>query len=183
MREVFTVSYFRGRPEILAKKIQILFFTCYSIWIKDLWNRRKQTNRHKIVSAYIVIHPALTDKAQVAESRRKPTIWPRLTYQFHVEEKPDSGSPVPFRILTARFQSFARNITWIHCYAHSLTLQIGDLNAKVGADNANNEWVMGRHVTQQMHENGELLTDFYPQHDLVIRGTITPQRDPQDISG
>ena len=109
-----------------------------------------------------------------------------------------SWEPVSPRILTARFNSKGRKVTILQCYAptniaelveteifckqvqaimdktpkRDLKILMGDLNAKVGADNTNRELIMGRHGTGEQNENGELFTEF----DLVIGGTIFPHK-------
>ena len=44
---------------------------------------------------------------------------------------------------------------------------MGDLNAKVGADNAGRGEAMGQHGIVQMNRNGELLADFCIINRLV----------------
>ena len=39
-----------------------------------------------------------------------------------------------------------------------LKILMGDLNAKIGADNTNRELVMGKHGVGVQNENGELLS-------------------------
>ena len=53
-----------------------------------------------------------------------------------------------------------------------LKILMGDLKAKVGADNTNRELVMGKHGAGVQNENGELLTEFCTFNDLVIGGTV-----------
>ncbi|XP_020608597.1 craniofacial development protein 2-like [Orbicella faveolata] len=53
-----------------------------------------------------------------------------------------------------------------------LKILMGDLRAKVGADNTNRELVMGKHGVGVQNENGELLTEFCTFNDLVIAGTV-----------
>ncbi|XP_013401097.1 uncharacterized protein LOC106166982 [Lingula anatina] len=110
--------------------------------------------------------------------------------------------PISERIVRARFDSKYCKLTIIQCYAptndaeadvkddwyeqlqvavsrvpqHDLLLVIGDLNAKVGADNSNSERVMGPHGCGMMNENGEHLVDFCMNNRLVIGGTIFPQK-------
>ena len=109
-------------------------------------------------------------------------------------------TPVSDRIITARFKTFARNITIVQVYAPTnnatseekesfydqlsttldkirkgdIKIVMGDLNAKVGSDNTNFEHVMERHGLGEMNENGELFADLSNNHDLVIGGTIFP---------
>ena len=84
----------------------------------------------------------------------------------------------------ARFNPNGRKVTVIQCYApanaaeteekeafyeqlqevvdklprRDLKIPMGDLNAKVGADNTNRELVMGKHGVGVQNENGERLT-------------------------
>ena len=109
-----------------------------------------------------------------------------------------SWEPVSPRLLTARFNSKGRKSTVIQCYAptnaaeteekeafyeqlqavmdklprRDLKILMGDLNAKVGADNTNRELIMGKHGVGVQNENGELLTEFCTFNDLVIGGTV-----------
>lgn len=53
-----------------------------------------------------------------------------------------------------------------------LLLSIGDFNAKVGADNINNERVMGIHACGEANDNGERLIDFCAINHCVIGGTV-----------
>ena len=53
-----------------------------------------------------------------------------------------------------------------------LKILMGDLNAKVGADNTNRELVIGKHGVGVQNDNGELLTEFCTFNDLVIDGTV-----------
>ena len=113
-----------------------------------------------------------------------------------------SWEPVSPRILTARFNSKGRKVTILQCYAptntadeeekedfyeqlpaildktprRDLKILMGDLNAKVGADNRNREIIMGKHGTGIQNENGELFAEFCTFNDLVIGGTIFPHK-------
>ena len=106
--------------------------------------------------------------------------------------------PISPRLIRARFYSKYCNLTILQCYAptneadpevkddwyeqlqsvvsqvaqHDLLLTIGDLNAKVGADNTNNRRVMGTHGCGLMNDNGERLIDFCATNNCVIGGTI-----------
>lgn len=51
------------------------------------------------------------------------------------------------------------------------------LKAKMGDDNSNLKYIMGKHRLGTMNENGELLTNFCTHHILVIGGTISPTRE------
>ncbi|CAJ1081041.1 craniofacial development protein 2-like%2C partial [Xyrichtys novacula] len=110
--------------------------------------------------------------------------------------------PVPSRLMSARFNSRGRKCTIIQCYTptnvaeeqekenfysslqslidrtlkRDLKIIMGDLNAKVGEDNAGKEFIMGRHGIGICNENGELFTDLCSFNDLVIGGTICPHK-------
>ena len=59
---------------------------------------------------------------------------------------------------------------------------MGDMNAKVGADNINKERerAMGRHVDGEMNDNGDRLADFCLNNPWIIGGTIfSSQGHPQ----
>jgi len=53
---------------------------------------------------------------------------------------------------------------------------MGDLNAKVGADNKNFEHAMGRHGLGTMNENGERFAEPCSNNNLVIGGTLFPHK-------
>ena len=53
---------------------------------------------------------------------------------------------------------------------------MGDINAKVENDNTAKELIMGKHGVGEQNENGELFTNFCAFNDLVIGGTIFPQK-------
>ena len=57
-----------------------------------------------------------------------------------------------------------------------ILLLVGDLNAKVGVDNAGRGEAMGQQGIGQMNENGELLADFCIINRLVIGGTLSPHK-------
>ena len=110
--------------------------------------------------------------------------------------------PVSDRIITARFESRFQKVTIVMCYAptnnaeeehkdlfysqlqtvldkiprRDMLILMGDMNAKVGCDNAGREKVMGRNGLGVMNENGELLTDFCAVNELTIGGTLFPHR-------
>ena len=54
---------------------------------------------------------------------------------------------------------------------------MGDLNAKVGSDNTDAEYVMGRHGCGVKNENGERAIDLCLCNKLVIGGTIFPHKN------
>jgi endonuclease/exonuclease/phosphatase family metal-dependent hydrolase len=110
--------------------------------------------------------------------------------------------PVSSRLISARFNSKGRNVTVIQCYAPTNTateeekeefyralqslidrsprrdikIVMGDMNAKVGCNNAGREHIMGKHGLGTCNENGSLFTDFCTFNDLVIGGTIFPHK-------
>lgn len=116
--------------------------------------------------------------------------------------------PISDRLLTARFKSKIRNISIIQCYAptepseedvkleyyrtlkealnntlrRDIVIVMGDLNAKVGADNEGLEHIMGRHGIGQANDNGEKFKGFCAEHDLVIGGTIFPHKECHKVS-
>ena len=49
-----------------------------------------------------------------------------------------------------------------------LIIIMGDLNAKVGADNSGIDRVMGRHGSGIINENGERLVEFCTTNNLVM---------------
>ena len=57
-----------------------------------------------------------------------------------------------------------------------MLILMGDMNAKVGADNTDRDREMGRHGLGEMNENGEMLADFCSNNSLVIGGTIFSHR-------
>ena len=114
--------------------------------------------------------------------------------------------PIDSRIITATFKTGVDRlkIKVIQCYAPTndaeetvkdnfydrlqsvimssrskkeITVLMGDLNAKIGADNRGYERTMGRHGLGQMNENEEKFADFCAEHDLVIGGSCFPHKD------
>lgn len=111
--------------------------------------------------------------------------------------------PVSDRIITARFSSHPKNVTMIQVYAPTnaasmedkdsfydllettldqvpradITILLGDLNAKVGANNSSWEKVMGKHGLGTMNENGALLVELCDKYNLVIGGTLFPHKE------
>ncbi|KAL8605837.1 hypothetical protein ACOMHN_051446 [Nucella lapillus] len=109
-----------------------------------------------------------------------------------------SWEPVSPRLLTARYNSKSRKVTIIQCYAptnvanaddkeefydhlqatidrapkRDLKIVMGDMNAKVGANNSDKELIMGKHGMGEQNENGELFTDFCTFNDLIDHITI-----------
>jgi hypothetical protein len=57
-----------------------------------------------------------------------------------------------------------------------ITMVVGDLNAKVGADNKNFEHTMGRHGLGTVNENGKRFAELCSNNNLVIGGTLFPHK-------
>ena len=58
-----------------------------------------------------------------------------------------------------------------------IKIVMGDMNAKIGADNSGKEDIMGKQALGEMNENGEIFTDFCAFNNLVIGGSIFPHKD------
>ena len=112
------------------------------------------------------------------------------------------------RLINARLKGKQNNLTLIQCYAptndneddlkdnfylrlqaeigqvpmQDLIITMGDLNAKVGADNSGSDRVMGRHGSGIINENGERLVEFCTTNNLVIGGTLFPHREIHKIT-
>ena len=111
--------------------------------------------------------------------------------------------PINSRLIKARLKGRQNNLTLFQCYAPTndsedhlkdsfylrlqaeieqvpkqyLIIIMGDLNAKVGADNSGSDRVMGRHGSGIINENGEGLVEFCTTNNLVIGGTLFPHRE------
>jgi len=111
--------------------------------------------------------------------------------------------PVSERIIMARFNSAYAKLTSIVCYAptedteddekdsfydnlqqvvdatptHDVILIIGDLNAKVGTENKGKENIMGQQGLGECNNNGERLSTFCQENNLVIGGTLFMHKD------
>ena len=57
-----------------------------------------------------------------------------------------------------------------------ITMVMGDLNAKVGADNKNFEHTMERPGLGTMNENGERFAELCSNNNLVTGGTLFPHK-------
>ena len=116
--------------------------------------------------------------------------------------------PIDSRLIKARLKGKQNNLTLIQCYAptndseddlkdnfylrlqaeieqvpmQDLIIIMGDLNAKVGADNSESDRVMGRHRSGIINENGERLVEFCTTNNLVIGGTLFPHREIHKIT-
>lgn len=53
-----------------------------------------------------------------------------------------------------------------------LKILMGDFNVKVGVDNINREFIMGKYGVGVQNENGELFIEFCIFNDLVIGGIV-----------
>ena len=110
--------------------------------------------------------------------------------------------PIDDRIITARFDAKIQKITVIQCYAptnnaepnekeefynklqavvekapnRDIIIIMGDLNAKVGRNNASIERIMGKEGLGDVNENGEELVDFCALNGLSIGGTLFPHK-------
>ena len=62
-----------------------------------------------------------------------------------------------------------------------MLLVTGDVNAKVGADNAGKESILGKHGCGAGNENGELLCNICGMNNLIIGGTIFEHKDIHKI--
>lgn len=106
--------------------------------------------------------------------------------------------PISDRIITARFYTRARKVSIVQCYAptnnaaeelkdnfysalnstlknirkQDIVIVMGDLNAKVGTDNAGCERHMGKNGLGVRNENGERFLEFCQSNDLTIGGTL-----------
>jgi hypothetical protein len=113
--------------------------------------------------------------------------------------------PVSPRIITAKFMTKKKKIKLniVQCYAptndaeeekkdefyeqlqhvldkrsdNDINILMGDLNAKIGADNTGYESVMGRHGLGRMNENGERFANLCAMNEMVIGGSIFPHKD------
>lgn len=113
--------------------------------------------------------------------------------------------PINFRIIWAKFRTSNKriNLNVIMCFAptndadeekkeefytilqttmrnrkeREMTLLMGDLNAKVGADNLGYERIMGLHGKGVINESGQLFVDFCAENNLVTGGTIFPHKN------
>ena len=116
--------------------------------------------------------------------------------------------PVNDRMIRAHFNSKYYKLSNIQCYAptndadeetkdnfyeqlqmvvskvprHDMLLIMGDLNAKVGADNTEFEKSMGKHGCGTRNDNEERLIDFCLNNNQVIGGTLFPHKDIHKIT-
>ena len=60
---------------------------------------------------------------------------------------------------------------------HDMFVVLGDMNAKIGADNKGYENLMGTNGCGEMNENGFLFAEVCQTQNLVIGGSIFPLKD------
>ena len=60
--------------------------------------------------------------------------------------------------------------------AKDIAILMGDFNAKIGMDNTGYEDIIGTHGLGQMNENGERFADLCALNQLVIGGSIIPNK-------
>ena len=58
-----------------------------------------------------------------------------------------------------------------------INIVMGDINAKVGTDNTNQESVMGKYGLGVSNDNGDRLIAFCTFNEMVIGGTVFPHKD------
>jgi endonuclease/exonuclease/phosphatase family metal-dependent hydrolase len=63
-----------------------------------------------------------------------------------------------------------------------IQIHLGDFNAKIGSENMDLERVMGRHGLGQMSENGELFVEFCGNNNMVIGGSLFPNRPAHKVT-
>jgi hypothetical protein len=59
---------------------------------------------------------------------------------------------------------------------------MGDMNAKVGAENEDLEHILGKHDLGIQNQNGELFVDLCAREDMVIDGTLFPHKNPHKVT-
>lgn len=117
-------------------------------------------------------------------------------------------NPISDRLISVRLKTKVRNFSIVQCYApteaardedkdafyeqlHSVVRAIpkgdviflsGDLNAKIGADNAGYEDIMGKHAPGHMNDNGERFLEFCRAYDLIVGGSLFPHRDCHKVT-
>ena len=110
--------------------------------------------------------------------------------------------PISERIITARLKTKVKNVLVVQCYVptevaeitdnldfycklqeillhnrRDICIVMGDLNAKIGAENEGLEHIMGNHGIGEINETGQRLVDFCAENNLVIGGTIFPTKE------
>ncbi|XP_052080696.1 craniofacial development protein 2-like [Mytilus californianus] len=111
--------------------------------------------------------------------------------------------PVSERMMWVRLKAKCQNITIIQCYAptndaeedvkecfneqlqhvwdkipkRDIKIVMGDMNAKIGKENKDREKTLGKHGLGEINENGEKLVEFCELNELVIGGSLFPQKN------
>lgn len=62
-------------------------------------------------------------------------------------------------------------------HKRDIFIMIGDMNAKIGADNRGREEIMGKEALGIINENGELFVDFCANNNYVIGGSLFVLKD------
>mgnify|MGYP000395101110 FL=1 len=75
-----------------------------------------------------------------------------------------------------QFHNQLQNICRERYAEKDVTLLIGDINAKIGADNTGYEEVMGTHGLGEMNDNGERFLETCATNSQVIGGSLSPHR-------
>ena len=112
-------------------------------------------------------------------------------------------TPISKRIIKARFYSKYKKLSVIQTYAptndavdeekdgfynqlrgtisscnrHDMIVLMGDVNAKIGSNNANREEVMGKFGVGVMNDNAERLCDFCSANGLIITGALFSHKE------
>ena len=120
-----------------------------------------------------------------------------------IEKSLMEWKPVNSRLIKIRMRGKQINTTIIQCYAptnesdddikdefhgqlqvelenapkHDFKIIMGDLNAKVGNDNATIERAMGKEGCGTRNNNGERLLELCTTYDFVVGGTLSPHKD------
>ena len=121
-----------------------------------------------------------------------------IMLSWKVKETPIEWEPMPVRKITARLDSIHKTIAIIWCHSlisdateegitsfceevqslvgkvsrRSVPLLMGDINAKMGTDNAGRSAAMCQYAVGQIDENCEPLKDICSSNHLVIGGNL-----------
>ena len=125
-----------------------------------------------------------------------------LFFSAHVARCLISWEPINERLLVATFKSGSAKLTVLVCYApteaatdankdvfylllqsvldhipaRSITVLLGDMNAKVGPFTPGDGEIVGRHGLGVRNDNGTRLVDLCQRCGLVIGGTMFPHK-------
>ena len=164
--------------------------------------RWPNTGEHKTPSGQVLLYSGIRGE----NATRERGVGFLLSPQAHAALM--RWEPVNERIIVARFRTRVRSLTMIQCYAPTdaadlqvkesfysqlnsvvekvpkgdIQIHLGDFNAKIGSNNADLERVMGRHGLGEMSENGELLTEFCGNNNMVIGGSLFPHRPAHKVT-